>query len=171
MSSKYISLSKEQQALIDEDCYEWLKQYSWAASQHRDGDYYATAYLEINDNKDSKCRQAMHRLIMGCTPGDGRVVDHKNGNKLDNRRENLRICSRGENASNRHKQANNTSGYKGVHWEATRGKWIASIKRRENGKLKNFFLGRFDCKVEAAKAYNKRALELHGEFAILNKVD
>lgn len=104
----------------------------------------------------------MHRLIMN--PGPGMVVDHINGNKLDNRRENLRICTPAENARNCGSFRNSTSRYKGVHLCSRSGKWRAKIHVNKM----HFKIGYFATEEEAARAYDARARELHGEFARLN---
>ncbi len=94
-----------------------------------------------------------HRLIaerMGLDL-DGRQVDHINGDPADNRRENLRAVTTSENQQNRRKQVNNTSGYPGVRWHKSTGKWVAQV--RAMGKQKH--LGSFDCKREAYKVRQK----------------
>lgn len=101
----------------------------------------------------------LHGLIM--QPPDGVVVDHKSGNKLDNRRSNLRLATHSQNLCNRGPQKNNTSGLKGVSWVAPRGKWLAQICFR--GVHKN--LGRYPTKELAAAAYAKAAEQMHGTFA------
>jgi len=106
-------------------------------------------------------RTFLHRFIMNC-PKD-MIVDHINGDKLDNRKCNLRICTQAQNCCNSKKQKNNTSGYKGVCWHTTRKKWFSSIKYNK----KNISLGYFNTPEEAYAAYCKAAKELHGEFARL----
>jgi hypothetical protein len=105
----------------------------------------------------------MHRQI--ANPPDGKEVDHINGVTLDNRRENLRVCSHSQNMHNRRlRQKNNKSGYKGVHWLARTKRWVAEI--RVNGKSRH--LGYFTEKTDAARAYDTAAAECFGEFAHLN---
>ena len=106
----------------------------------------------------------MHREIIK-TP-EGSETDHINGNKLDNRRKNLRVVNHAENNRYRSKQKNNTSGYKGVAWNKTLKYWVAYIKVNQ----KRLNLGYFKNKEEAAMAYNKSAKKNHGKFAILNDV-
>ena len=108
-------------------------------------------------------RGLMHRIILGLTRDDHRQVDHENHDKLDNRRENLRIATRVQNGANRGKfKGTYSSQYKGVsrHWN----KWQAVI--RIDGKL--YRLGFFDDEVSAAQAYDQAALNAWGEYASLN---
>ena len=92
--------------------------------------------------------------------------DHKNNQPLDNRKENLRLCTNQENAFNSSKPRNNTSGAKGVSWNKRDRKYEAYISC---GKRRN--LGMFTDLIEAAKAYNAAALELFGEFAKINDIE
>lgn len=104
----------------------------------------------------------LHRIIADAS--EKQSVDHVDGNGLNDQRENLRCCEHHQNLSNRGKNLNNTSGFKGVHLNKNR--WVAAIWS-EN---KIYYLGRFKTKEEAAIIYNKKATELHGEFAKLNKI-
>lgn len=103
----------------------------------------------------------MHRMIMGAEKGKGEV-DHINGNRLDNRKENLRFVGREQNLQNKPKKKGCHSQYVGV--SKKEGRWIAYIGFQ--GKLQH--LGYFDKEVEAASAYNEKAKELYGEHASLN---
>src|SRR5678815_2653841 len=93
-------------------------------------------------------------------------VDHKNGNGLDNRRENLRVCTQAENLANMRKHRG-VSRYKGVTWDSSRRRWLAQIKNHGP----NVNLGRYDSEVDAAHAYNEAALRLKGEYALLNEIE
>lgn len=110
----------------------------------------------------------MHRLILGAAPDD--QVDHWNGNGLDNQRHNLRIASYSQQRANQGKQRNrltnrpSTSQYKGVCWDKSRSKWIASLGVRTNRRQ----LGRFASEEDAARAYDAAAVEEWGQFARLN---
>jgi HNH endonuclease len=95
---------------------------------------------------------------------DGMEVDHINGDGLCNLRENLRVCTKAENMRNRGKQINNTSGYKGVYFNKHAKKFSAQIKLYG----KAIYLGLYDSPVEAARAYDAKARELFGEFAVTN---
>ena len=107
----------------------------------------------------------MHHLVIGRPPA-GKVVDHVNGNGLDNRLCNLRFCTRGENCRNqvkrRHKKT--SSKFKGVTWDKNRKKWSAQIMF----KRKRYHLGRFKSQVAAAKAYDRGAIKLFKKYAHLN---
>ena len=106
----------------------------------------------------------MSRLIMG-NPKD-KLVDHANGNTLDNRRSNLRVCNHTNNMRNRKIDSeNNTSGYKGVSWSNCSKKW--EVRIRYGGK--KVHLGYFESPVIAALIYNLTAILRHGEFARLNR--
>jgi hypothetical protein len=103
-----------------------------------------------------------HRLIFlmhkGYLP---KTIDHINGDKLDNRIENLRAATVGQNQHNRKTNANNTSGYKGVSWNKGCNKWLSQIKLEG----KRIHLGYFDNVEEAAEVMRKAREELHGDFA------
>jgi hypothetical protein len=107
----------------------------------------------------------IHRLIMN--PSGKQMVDHIDGNRLDNRKKNLRICYSHENSWNRATYTfEKTSKYKGVCLNQTRKKWVAGI----TCKGVHYHLGYFDNEEDAARAYNGKAIELQGAFAMLNKV-
>ena len=101
----------------------------------------------------------MHRVIMDAPKGMD--VDHINGNGLDNRKENLRICTRSQNLHNSKKPSTNTSGYKGVIWNKQCRKWQAKI--HTSGKTRH--LGLFVGILDAARAYDEAAVTDHREFA------
>lgn len=104
----------------------------------------------------------LHRMIMGCT-GDVQI-DHINLDKLDNRRNNLRFASHAENQRNRRAHKDNASGYKGVCLDERTGKYFAYI----NCDKQRTYLGTFENKYLAAKAYDEAVVRLHGDFACLN---
>lgn len=149
--SKEIQLTKGKVALVDDEDFIWLSRFTWCA----DSSGYAMTF-------DGQKNIRMHTMLI--RPPKGMVVDHINGNPSDNQRKNLRICTRAENLRNRGKQKNNSSGYKGVYWSKGRKKWIAQIKIY--GKMKS--LGGFEAVIDAVKAYDLAALQIHGEFAKTN---
>lgn len=139
-------------ALVDDDDYEKLSKHTWLLTIYG----YARSMIKV----DGKYKNtAMHRLIMKAKKG--MFLDHINGNKLDNRKENLRFCSLSQNNCNRRLRSDNTSGYKGVTLRPN-GVWQAKVSRR--------YIGTFQTKEEAARAYNEEAKKLFGEFCRLNVV-
>ena len=104
----------------------------------------------------------MHRAI--ANPPEGMIVDHKNRNKLDNTRDNLRVCTHQQNAGNRSKRRGTHSRFAGVGFNKQYGKHFAAVYARGE----RFFLGYFANEVEAARAHDVKAVELYGEFAQLN---
>ena len=157
---KEIISNKGRIALVDDDDYERLNGYKWYNST--DG------YIQrsIKKSNEKWMIWMIHWDVIG-KPIDGQQVDHRDGNKLNNCRSNLRICSNAENGMNRGMNKNNSTGYKGVKWNNASNKWIALI--RTNGK--QMYLGSFNDKIDAALAYNDGAKKYHGEFAQLNNVE
>ena len=133
-------------ALIDLEDVERVKNYKWGLIS-------STGYVSNSTNVS-----LLHRFIMNCP--DDMVVDHINHNKLDNRKENLRICTQQQNNMNKKMKSNNTSGVVGVSWDKTHSKWIAHIGL--NGKLIN--LGYYSTKKEAIKARQEAEIEHFGEY-------
>jgi hypothetical protein len=155
--SMQIRVSHGKFAIVDDEDFERLNIYIW----HLDRSAYA-ARNEVKPDGSGMYVQSMHREIMGLGHDDGHIVDHINGDGLDNRRCNLRICTIAENIRNRTRlNKNNTSGMRGVHWDKRKEKWCAEIKVNRKKK----FLGRFSTREEAHAAYCKAADEFHGEFA------
>ena len=112
--------------------------------------------------------QRTHRIAYLMTYGYlPKCIDHINGIRDDNRIINLRSCTMSQNNMNRSSLCGSSSKYKGVSWDPKNNKWISRIKLLG----KHIWIGRFKDEVDAAKAYNKKASELHGEFAYLNEVD
>lgn len=134
-------------ALIDLEYVDSVKKYKWCFTQG-----YA--------HNDKLGR--LHRFIMN--PPDDMVVDHINHNKLDNRCENLRICTQHENCLNKSIQCNNTSGVPGVSWSTREGRWKAQIRVDKKDK----FLGYFKTKEEAVEARRQAEIEYFGEYAPTN---
>lgn len=158
---KEIALTRGKVAIVDDDDFKRLGQYKWCAFPAY-GNWYAGRSIRSNIKNRKQEFVLMHRIIMNAEKG--MQVDHKNGNGLDNRRCNIRFCSKTENQRNKRILKSNTSGYKGVYLDKRTGKWYAQI----NVCYKKRRLGLFDTKECAALAYNNAAKELFGEFARLN---
>lgn len=159
-SYKLIPLTKGQVALVDAEDYERLSIYYWQAHWSKITEtYYAQRAARSGSGKG--VHVSMHREIMGVT--DRQIlVDHKSRDlTLDNRKQNLRIATRSQNGWNSKIQRNSRSGVKGVYWNSTSGKWIASVTVN----YKHRHLGSFSTKEEAAIARREAALATYGEFA------
>ena len=146
--------------LIDDCMYDELNRYKWYLSKYRN---YAT---RSHTAKGKKNTIYMHRIILGLSFKDKKHSDHINGNGLDNRFSNLRICTNQQNMYNKGISSRNTSGFKGVCWKTRDEKWESKITKEG----KRIALGHYDCPVEAAKSYNKAAIKYHGKFAKLNEI-
>lgn len=153
---KKISLNRGEYTLVDDKDFDLVIKTRWYLHESKNGKKYAYA------NSGNKTSILLHRLIMN--PPRGLEVDHINGNGLDNRRKNLRICTHAENNRNKGLQSNNTSGYKGVSWNM--GQWCAQVYKNN----KRVYSKRFKDIKEAAKAYNTQAIKYYGEFAVLNTI-
>lgn len=153
-------------AQIDIEDYNWLNSYKWYCSPN--------GYAICRITSDGWAKNIpMHRMIM--QDPKGIMVDHIDGNGLNNRRENLRLATAVENGRNKRISVNHSkrkSNYKGVHYFKRDNKWKAAIwtggQRRIGGKC--IHLGFFWTEKEAAIAYNEAATKYHGEFANLNKI-
>jgi hypothetical protein len=148
---RYIALTKGKFATVDAADYEWLNQFRWHATGTH-GRYYAATV--INGKSIS-----MHRMIMN--PPPGKVTDHMDGNGMNNSRANMRNCTRQQNRHNT-RPTGKSSRFIGVYRRGD--KWIVKITRQGE----YFYLGPFDSEIEAAKARDKKAVELFGEYAWLN---
>ena len=152
---------KDLEILVDDDWYEDANEIMWTASGAGNTKY-ATAYM--GKARENQCYY-LHRIIIGALKGER--VDHINGNGLDNRRSNLRVCDASQNGRNSLKRKKtSTSKYKGVFfnpfykkWQSTL--WIGEIKRSKH-------LGYFKNEIDAAKAWDAAATKYHGSFARLN---
>ncbi|HRH44698.1 MAG TPA: HNH endonuclease signature motif containing protein [Pyrinomonadaceae bacterium] len=151
-----LPLTKGKVALIDIEDVERVCQWNWQFNFDNKKKCKSYAWTAIKMK-----RVRLHRFLLNAP--DGFEVDHKNGNGLDNRKSNLRIATRSQNAANGSYQ--NQSGFRGVYQF---GKLFMANIRFNN---KTIHLGRFSTKTEAAKAYDAKAKQLFGEFATLNFPD
>lgn len=148
---RQIPLTRGLLTTVDEADYWWLVRRKWYAAK-RGQHYYAYTGK----------RTPMARLLTNAPVG--LVVDHINGDTLDNRRSNLRVCTQRENKLNTGPRRNSKSGYRGVTYKAHAKAWMAQIQ--EHGRFN--FLGYYKTPEAAAEAYDGKAIELRGEFARLN---
>ncbi len=142
--------------MVDASDFDWLNQWRWYTSK----DGYAVRHTTVQERvTTTRWILYMHREVNG-TPDD-LLTDHANGDRLDNRKTNLRDATKLQNNVNRGKQKNNKSGYKDVYFDVYHGRWEASI--RFEGK--KHFLGRRDSAVEAYKLYQQASREYFGDYS------
>lgn len=152
-----VPLSRGMVALVDdEDAATVLAAAPWSAWVDEHHTYACRATI---GSRGQRTTIKLHTFLTGWS-----LVDHVNGDGLDNRRANLRPATHAQNMRNARRRSDNTSGYKGVTWERRRGRWCASIHHDRHRK----HLGYFPTAHLAACAYDVAALSLHGEYARLN---
>lgn len=154
---KEIPLSQGKFALIDDEDFELVSKYKWHISKK--------GYARTEPGKKKKINTAipLHRLIMNAPAGV--MVDHKDLDKLNNQKSNLRIATFTQNNRNVGIRKDNTSGFKGVLWNRKSGKWQARIRVDK----KQIHLGFSNNIILVAKMYNEGAKKYFGEYAYLNK--
>lgn len=144
-----IFLTKGKYVLVDEDQYLSLSKHKWYCHSAKSNKDYARRGDGI----------FMHRFLMNSP--EGLTVDHINGDSLDNRKINLRVCTLAENLRNKNIGKNNTSGFKGVGWHKGKQRWWAQVKL--NGK--KAYYQHFKDKEDAIEAYKRESRNYFGEFA------
>lgn len=144
---------------IDDEDYDIISNYTWHINYHRKN-VYATHVYRVNKKAVSI---KMHRLILGFPKEH---IDHKDGNGLNNRKTNLRICTSAQNHHNRKIGSRNKSGFKGVCIHKRDKTYQASICVRG----KYYYSCGHKTALDAAKKYNEMAIKHHGEFARLNVI-
>lgn len=144
---KLIPLTQGKFAMVDNEDFDRVKDINW---QFINRGYASSVTVGL-----------MHRYIMGAP--ENLEVDHINHNKVDNRKNNLRIATRPQNTANTRPRVG-SSIYKGVHWSTVENIWIARIKHNK----KRYYIGSFTDEVECAKARDLKSLSFQGDFAYLN---
>jgi len=159
MSTELKICGGKKTALVDADDYIWAAQYNWFLKWN--------GYVFRWGKKDNG-KPKMIYLHKEIIKSDSLDIDHKNRNKLDNTKENLRLATRSQNLANRQKlKGDFTSQYKGVRWQPSRNRWVATIISKPIGLRKTKM---FKTEISAAIQYNEWAKEVFGEFAVLNEV-
>lgn len=141
--------------LIDDEDWEKVNKYVWHVSYHHNGK------IKTVSTNEKGTQLKLHKFLTGYT-----LTDHIDGNPLNNQKENLRECTQQKNTWNAALSKRNKTGFKGVYWEESRKKYQAYIKIGDKKK----HLGRYVNASDAARAYNKAAIENFGEFARLNEI-
>jgi hypothetical protein len=153
---KIIKATKGYEVIVDDSDYDWLSKFRWFSNVDPKG------YVSIRANNKGALLY-MARMILGVSDKN-LCVDHINRNSLDNRRCNLRICTRKQNTQNVKLNRTNTSGYRGVNFYKQNRKWVAKISI--DGRRKS--IGYYSTPEDAARAYDNICLKERGEFAVLN---
>lgn len=164
-----IPLSQGKVALIDDEDRAIIEDHIWHAACPRKGVrtediYYAATNIKKPDGKKTILR--MHRLLIDSPPG--MEIDHINGDGLDNRRENLRVCTPSQNQGSRRLQSGCASEFKGVVRNKKAKKWQVGLQFQLDGIKHYRYLGCFENEIDAATAYDKAARKHYGDYALLN---
>jgi len=149
---------------IDGEDFDKIKNHTWCIKRKIGSNSYFIATTNIRGRNGQYSIRMQDLLI---DKKEGMFIDHINRNPLDNRKENLRLCTPGQNRMNSGKKINSKSQYKGVSFNKREKKYKSSITVNK----KRIFLGYFKSEKAAAKAYNEAALRHHGDFACLNEID
>jgi hypothetical protein len=150
--------------LIDDEDYERVNQHKWCAvpMDQNKKKWYATTNIRIA-GKQKHLR--LHRFILDLSFKDGKEIDHKDGNGLNNQKYNLRVCSHSNNMKNQ--KPKGKSKYRGVHWDKQRNFWRVSIQIQN----KKTYVGISKSEIQAALMYDLAALKYHKEFARCNLME
>lgn len=159
-----IPLSGGKTSICDKSDFKIISKHIWYAAKSANSDDLFYAYSNVKLKSGEKRTIKMHRIILDLKESE--IADHKNHDGLDNRRENLRMCSLSQNAYNKRIQRNNSSGYVGVHWMEKIKKyeayfWINKKKHK---------VGYFKDLEEAVFERNKAVKTHHGEFANIQEI-
>jgi len=161
---KFIPLTNSRfSAIVDDEDYEKVIDFNkkWWVIHDKDKKPMAIVSYRKRNKINGKGPVYLHRLIMGCIADNGLDVDHRFGNIFDNRRSfQLRWATFSQNAANRRKYKNNTSGEKGIYFHIRDKMWCVSISMNN----KRFFR-EFKTLEEAKRFRDEKLNELHGEFS------
>lgn len=158
-TDKFIELTQGKTAIVSQEDYELVSQYKWSYDSHNNCAVRSIFLGRDKNGKQKSITVNMHRFVTGAEKG--KDTDHINGNRLDNRRSNLRVCEHKDNQRNMKMHKDNTSGYKGVS-KSRGGKWVV--------KVGNKYIATFSDVIDAAKRYNEEAISMYGKYAKLNVI-
>lgn len=150
---KIIKTTKGHEVMVDDEDFARPSKMTW---------YLGNRGYVVCDYRGRGMREhlQLHREVMGLQKGDSRLVDHRNGDALDNQKANLRICTKAQNGWNQGPQKTNTTGYKGVS-KTPNGRYTCQIRHLG----RKYHLGSYPAAEEAYEVYCLAADLLHGEFA------
>jgi hypothetical protein len=161
---KEIKLTQDLIALVDDEDFNLINQHKWRGLVSPNGNtFYAVRKITLGYKKYST--ELMHRIILKA--GIKELIDHRDGNGLNNQKSNLRLCTHRQNMRNQKPRKGGKSRFKGVSYQSQSNKWRSGIF--VEGKQKS--LGCYDKEEDAALAYNKAAIEFFGSFAYLNDLN
>lgn len=157
----FIPLTRGKVAVIDLDDFERVRRHSWCAQSPGRGKFYAVSRIDYQ-------LTLLHRFVLNAP--EGTLVDHKNRQPLDCRKDNLRFCTCSENIANQAKRSGLSSRFKGVCRVRINktNPWMAYVGGCGPGPIKRKHLGYFHQEEDAARAHDRAAKEMFGEFAVLN---
>jgi len=154
-----IKLTRGKYAIVEPEDFERFNQYNWHCTSYG----YACRKVPKKLRKGEERHAYMHKEL--CPVPNGKVVDHINRNRLDNRKANLRPATKQQNAWNsKFKRKARITRFYGIYWDKDKEKW--QVRLDINGRIRR--LGYYADEIEAAKAYDEAAKEYRGEFAVLN---
>jgi hypothetical protein len=164
--TKEVQLTRGYVALVDDEEYRAVSMHSWHVKVYvrKDGSKLVYAETSVKVGFKKWTTKRMHRMVLNAAPET--IIDHIDGEGLNNQKSNLRFATQFENTRNARAKTSIlrmavTSNFKGVHYDVERFAWVSRIRLRGRSK----FLGRFATEVEAAQAYDSAAKEIFGEFA------
>lgn len=166
---KTLTLATGEQAIVDDEDFPRVSGYRWKRKKEPSGNIYAASSVP-HSRGYGQTTVLLHRIILNAPKG--MTVDHRDGDGLNNRRENIRLATDQQNIrSFQRKRKGKTSRYRGVWWSKPQRKWIASIMIREGDGWIRAFRGEFHDEHQAALAFNEHALRLGFSPEALNKVE
>lgn len=153
---RLLPLTQGLYVIVDEVDYRWLMCWRWFASFNVN----TRSFYALRKDKRTGKTLSMQRFILGLEGDDERTADHINGNTLDNRRKNLRVVSGNQSAQNRGMRCDNKTGFKGVYFRKTTGKYVAQIRANKE----TYHLGEWTSPEDAHRAYCLAAEKYHGDY-------